>query len=117
MSSGVSAAPIGGRCEEVLHGHQCRVPVVRLERSRARRRPTTVPRVRMVHLDRGSGRRTYRLSDSGVSEEDGAVAVLIDYACEYCGYDGSVMADIVDEIQCPMCGEPVVPQANNAGGN
>ena len=45
------------------------------------------------------------------------MAVMMDWACEFCGYTGSSMADIVDEIQCPMCGEPVVPQANLAGGN
>lgn len=45
------------------------------------------------------------------------MAVKIDWACEYCGYTTSSWADIVDEIQCPMCGEPVVPQANNGGGN
>lgn len=46
-----------------------------------------------------------------------AMAVPIDVACEYCGWDGTVVADIVDEIQCPMCGEPVTPQANMSGGN
>jgi rubrerythrin len=45
------------------------------------------------------------------------MSVLIDWACEYCGYSSRSRADIVDEIQCPMCGEPVVPQANGAGGN
>lgn len=45
------------------------------------------------------------------------MAVPIDVACEFCGWDGTVVADIVDEIQCPMCGEPVFPQANLAGGN
>ena len=34
----------------------------------------------------------------------------IEYACEHCGYRGRAPegADI-DRIQCPMCGEPVVP--------
>ena len=32
------------------------------------------------------------------------------YVCDYCGYEGRVPEDrTVDEIQCPMCGEPVTP--------
>jgi rubrerythrin len=49
--------------------------------------------------------------------DDEVVAVLIEWVCEYCGYGSSSWADIVDEIQCPMCGEPVVPVANGAAGN
>lgn len=45
------------------------------------------------------------------------MAIVIEWACECCGYSAATWTDIVDEIQCPMCGEPVVPQANGAGGN
>ena len=32
------------------------------------------------------------------------------YVCDYCGYEGSADTDgPPDEIQCPMCGEPVTP--------
>ena len=32
------------------------------------------------------------------------------YVCDYCGHEGRVPEDrTVDEIQCPMCGEPVTP--------
>ena len=34
---------------------------------------------------------------------------LIDWACEYCGFADTTIAEGVDYIQCPMCGEPVVP--------
>ncbi|HEX6878612.1 MAG TPA: hypothetical protein VF165_23335 [Nocardioidaceae bacterium] len=30
------------------------------------------------------------------------------YACEHCGYQGQDPRP-VDEVQCPMCGEPVTP--------
>lgn len=30
------------------------------------------------------------------------------YVCEYCGYEGSDPRP-VDQVQCPMCGEPVTP--------
>jgi rubrerythrin len=30
------------------------------------------------------------------------------YVCEYCGYQGRDPRP-VDEVQCPMCGEPVTP--------
>lgn len=32
------------------------------------------------------------------------------YACDYCGHEGDVpRGQMVEEIQCPMCGEPVTP--------
>jgi len=32
------------------------------------------------------------------------------YACDYCGYEGrDEEARLVEEILCPMCGEPVTP--------
>ena len=32
------------------------------------------------------------------------------YVCDSCGYEGRADADgTPDEIQCPMCGEPVTP--------
>jgi DNA-directed RNA polymerase subunit RPC12/RpoP len=32
------------------------------------------------------------------------------YVCDHCGYEGSdEESPPVDEIQCPMCGEPVTP--------
>lgn len=34
---------------------------------------------------------------------------LIEWACEYCGYGDRTVAELVDHIQCPMCGEPVIP--------
>ncbi len=30
------------------------------------------------------------------------------YVCEYCGYEGRDGRP-VDQVQCPMCGEPVTP--------
>jgi predicted RNA-binding Zn-ribbon protein involved in translation (DUF1610 family) len=34
----------------------------------------------------------------------------IEYACEHCGYRGRAREGTdIDQIQCPMCGEPVVP--------
>jgi len=30
------------------------------------------------------------------------------YVCEYCGYQGRDPRP-VDQVQCPMCGEPVTP--------
>lgn len=30
------------------------------------------------------------------------------YVCEYCGHEGSTEQP-VDQVQCPMCGEPVTP--------
>ena len=30
------------------------------------------------------------------------------YACQHCGYPGQDPRP-VDEVQCPMCGEPVTP--------
>lgn len=39
-----------------------------------------------------------------------------EFVCEHCGYQGSDAGpgnasgnESVDEIQCPMCGEPVTP--------
>lgn len=57
------------------------------------------------------------------SQVDRAAGVVLGLACgEALGMrvlrqHASSLGDIVDEIQCPMCGEPIVPQANNAGGN
>ena len=32
------------------------------------------------------------------------------YACDHCGYQGEIPeVERVDEVQCPMCGEPVTP--------
>lgn len=31
-----------------------------------------------------------------------------EYVCEYCGYQGRDPRP-VDQVQCPMCGEPVTP--------
>ena len=32
------------------------------------------------------------------------------YICDHCGYEGSNPEDVpVDQILCPMCGEPVTP--------
>jgi rubrerythrin len=31
-----------------------------------------------------------------------------EYVCEYCGYQGRDDRP-VDQVQCPMCGEPVTP--------
>lgn len=31
-----------------------------------------------------------------------------EYVCEHCGYQGRDSLP-VDEMQCPMCGEPVTP--------
>jgi DNA-directed RNA polymerase subunit RPC12/RpoP len=33
---------------------------------------------------------------------------MTDYVCEFCGHQGETDDD-VDRVQCPMCGEPVVP--------
>ena len=33
----------------------------------------------------------------------------MDFVCEYCGNEGR-STEPVDEIQCPTCGEPVVPK-------
>ena len=33
----------------------------------------------------------------------------MEWVCEYCGYEGESPRP-VDQIQCPMCGEPVTPQ-------
>ena len=32
----------------------------------------------------------------------------VQWVCEYCGDKGETQLD-VDELQCPSCGEPVVP--------
>ncbi|HEU4513457.1 MAG TPA: hypothetical protein VFR87_10175 [Nocardioidaceae bacterium] len=32
----------------------------------------------------------------------------LDYVCEYCGHHGRDPRP-VDQVQCPMCGEPVTP--------
>jgi ribosomal protein S27E len=42
---------------------------------------------------------------------------MIDVACEFCGWDGQVTAEIVDQAQCLMCGEILVPQVNTVWGN
>jgi hypothetical protein len=32
------------------------------------------------------------------------------WVCDFCGYEGGNVDDVpVDQIQCPMCGEPVTP--------
>jgi hypothetical protein len=32
------------------------------------------------------------------------------WVCDYCGYEGSTPGDVPpDQVQCPMCGEPVTP--------
>jgi hypothetical protein len=32
------------------------------------------------------------------------------WACDFCGYEGSAPADVPpDQVQCPICGEPVTP--------
>jgi hypothetical protein len=32
------------------------------------------------------------------------------WVCDFCGYEGSTAGDVPpDQIQCPMCGEPVTP--------
>jgi DNA-directed RNA polymerase subunit RPC12/RpoP len=33
----------------------------------------------------------------------------MEWACEYCGDEGETRED-VDRVQCPSCGEPVVPR-------
>jgi len=33
----------------------------------------------------------------------------MEWVCEYCGEDGEDEAP-VDQVQCPRCGEPVVPR-------
>ena len=40
----------------------------------------------------------------------GAEEVTMDWACEFCGNEGS-SSEPVDEVQCPMCGEPVTPKS------
>ena len=32
------------------------------------------------------------------------------WVCEHCGRQGESDGDAVDRIQCPDCGEPVVPR-------
>jgi predicted RNA-binding Zn-ribbon protein involved in translation (DUF1610 family) len=33
-----------------------------------------------------------------------------EYVCDFCGHEGRYDASRpVDEVQCPMCGEPVTP--------
>jgi hypothetical protein len=32
------------------------------------------------------------------------------YVCDYCGHEGKAPGDApVEQVQCPMCGEPVTP--------
>jgi len=33
----------------------------------------------------------------------------MEWVCEYCGDEGETHED-VDTVQCPSCGEPVVPR-------
>jgi hypothetical protein len=38
------------------------------------------------------------------------------WVCDFCGYEGSTTDDVPpDEVQCPMCGEPVTPQQSVVG--
>jgi rubrerythrin len=40
---------------------------------------------------------------------------MVRYACDFCGYHGAdPMARIVEEVQCPICGEPVMPLPEEA---
>jgi hypothetical protein len=33
----------------------------------------------------------------------------VDYACDFCGYDGyDPDALLLEQVQCQMCGEPVI---------
>ena len=35
----------------------------------------------------------------------------VDWVCDYCGEQGTSTTDLtVDSIQCPQCGEPVIPR-------
>lgn len=37
------------------------------------------------------------------------------YVCDYCGFEGrDEESRPVDQIQCPMCGEPVTPLPNGS---
>jgi predicted RNA-binding Zn-ribbon protein involved in translation (DUF1610 family) len=32
------------------------------------------------------------------------------WVCDFCGYEGAAPGDVPpDQVQCPMCGEPVTP--------
>ena len=54
---------------------------------------------------RGEHRRTVVASD-----EPPGGAMTTRYVCDYCGHEGRVPeGEMVDRIQCPMCGEPVTP--------
>ena len=40
---------------------------------------------------------------------------IVGYACDYCGYQGvDPSARMVEEVQCRMCGEPVMPWPERA---
>ena len=46
-------------------------------------------------------------------ERENVMAVA--YACNFCGYHGrDEEATLVEEILCPMCGEPCIPWPNRS---
>jgi rubrerythrin len=34
----------------------------------------------------------------------------MEWVCEFCGHEDE-SSEPIDELQCPMCGEPVTPKA------
>jgi hypothetical protein len=55
-----------------------------------------------VNLEQDGSRRGEVLPSGG--------AMTTRYVCDYCGHEGRVPdGEMVDRIQCPMCGEPVTP--------
>ena len=51
-----------------------------------------------------------RAADAAWSALGGVTAMTATWICDFCGYEGSApdRADS-DQVQCPMCGEPVMP--------
>ena len=40
----------------------------------------------------------------------GLTAMAVRWVCDFCGYEGSAPDQAeTDQVQCPMCGEPVTP--------
>jgi hypothetical protein len=38
------------------------------------------------------------------------------WVCDFCGYEGSSSEDVPpDQVQCPICGEPVTPLPSRSG--
>lgn len=36
--------------------------------------------------------------------------MAVSYACGFCGYEGTdANAQVVEDVLCPVCGEPVLP--------